>query len=622
MSFSGIDIDLLRGLARSLEADIAPTLRRNANVAYDVLSAYRGTASADLVGTRLTGVAGWLDSAAHDLRRRAGAVEAAESIHPWRMSLPRHVVKSIENRAVAAGQANFTTNFEEAYETWVHDQARAHGNRFVCAMTKAIANWDEVAIAAVAASLRPHFGEPWFDEAMARLFDALEPGGVAVMTHGLLEQPPADYDHQTLARAFAAATRGGLGWTPDDISLWFDHGAVGAAQYLRAGIIDRDFLRMLVDTVGFGYWDYTFPEAIPNTRLILGGGLSIWSRLGPENSDPRAIVLGALSRDVTLAIELLQVDGVVEDLIDGADGWHYDKGMALGNLLATVARQGRPVDAAAADEILRRVILTVGNGEVPVGKNLAPALATIAGLYMPDFAHSLATTQTRLEQDLIRPGFELPAAFVRSYLRPLVENDEAFTIIAAQYGRYLGGVLAGSIPEYAIERDLTNPDDYHAYLRSHADEIGALTFALVYLDKDADIATAEVLRRRRLTTLHVVEFLASTGALLVPGGGIAVAAAKTFTIGQIFDAIERRADDAASGLADHSDFKEQLLSDLEYLIAIRMHEYGLVDEQIDIDPINRLEFMNAVEAVDGDLESVMSIIEAQARTQREVIEES
>ncbi len=235
------------------------------------------------------------------------------------------------------------------------------------------------------------------------------------------------------------------------------------------------------------------------------------------------------------------------------------------------------------------------------------AIAAVAATQVADLAFSLAVTGP-VEETSARPGLELDPEGARRLIRLAAEDADGFNRLLAGYGSFVRESISGAGAEG------------EGRLFAVADELGALTFALAYTDRAVRLERADTAAADRLSALDVLGFLASSGVAVLPGPFDEGA-------GFVVSRMLRHASTEAGrrdpeALDSHNAWKQQMLDDLEYLVAIEMASRGLLPGlDTTIDPADRTAFLYSLEEVDAPLELFMAIVEAQARRQRESITE-
>lgn len=605
MSFSGIHVERLRSLARHIDLEVAPLLRRNATVTLETLAAQDLHALGDRSSSVIMSVASWLDEAAADLLRRASIVESAERLDVWAATMPAAVRLLATAEADAVTSGLYTAHSDADIADWIARQGIGRATEVVLLIRSAIEDGDVMTLGRISEHLEMATEAPWFDAAMASVFAELGPGGAALLVRRLVAVPEQHYDDATMLRyasAFSAATRAGLSWEAADVRSWFEHGPAGAAQLLRAPGLDPRFLELVVTEIGFGEYTYVGAEPIPGIRHSLSNGSDMWTHVGTRAGDHRSVLLDALAEHPALAVATLAGPGTIEQLV--AAPWHLDGGIALGDLLVRIDRAGRASSRNATGEIRHRAIRAAARGAVEIPREMRPALAELVSHHLGDLAFSLA-----LSDEMALPGsrLDLPASDIRKLLRSIAEHDAALSTLTIAYGVWVAGEISHD-----------GSEDFEQRLGSVADEIGALTFALAYADRDVRVDRSQHEVDKRLSALHVLEFLAWSGVGVLPGPAESGAG---FAMERILRTIKSDLGEALpDALMEHNAWKERMLADLEYLIAVEMNDGGLLDRRIDRTGLSRLEFLYLVEEVDGPLELIMTIIEAQARRQREALE--
>lgn len=609
MPFSGVDPTLLRALARHMDDDVAPLLTRQAAIALDALENHDRLAVADATAFRLTSIAAWLEDAAHDLRRRAGLVEAAQEGALWAAGLPGSVRHHTITEATAVVDAPYTGHIHDDITRYLDHVAGREAGAVIASLRAGLEDDDATKLGETITWLDSAADQPWFDSAMARVFADLGPTGAARLVGLLVSEPVQRFDHaalETLARAFAAATRGGLDWGVDEMATWFGHGETGAAQLLRAEGIDAGFLAVVVTTVGFAEPAPPDLADAPGLRRLLGPGATLWHHVGPDAADHRAVLLDALRQHLPLAISLLS-DAATLDLLLGTE-WHFDHGRALGRLLVDIDAHGDAIDPLATDGIRRRLLGYAADPTTTVPIGIRRAIGAVAATHIADLAFSLAVTGPVVAVDS-RPGLELDPAGARLIIRLAAADVDGFNRLLIGYGSHIRETISDA------------GADGEARLLAVADELGALTFALAYTDREIRIEEADHAAAERLSALDVLGFLASSGVALLPGpfddgAGFVVSRVLRHASAEA----GRRDTDA---LESHNSWKQQMLDDLEYLVAVEMALRGLLPGlDATIDPADRTGFLYAIESVDAPLELFMAIVEAQARRQREAVLEA
>ena len=606
MSFSGADPTQLRALARHMEHELAPLLRRNAAIALDVLESQDRTREADLAAYRLTTVATWAEDAGADLRRRAGIVESAQHLALWAPTMSGRVHRSVRLETMAVLDGSYTGDAAADIAAHTSRFAEVRARRFVSSLRRAIDAGDVAAVGHLAVTLESMDDDPWFGAIATRVFDILGPFDTARLVGVLLAVPRNHHDEATLLRlaaAFATATRNGLEWTDDDVATWLDQGESGVVQLLRVGPVDVGFLAVVIAAAGWAESGRDRGRGGPGLRRLLAPGAEVWSHVGSTAGDHRAVLLDALGHHLDLAVPLLDDPGTLQTLL--GDPWRVEGGDALGRLLERIDAHGEDIDAEATDRIRRTLLTHAADPGADVARGLLPVLGAAAARHLSDLAFSLAVAGPVVET-AAREGIELDPSGVRRIIRLVAAEDAAFDRLLVGYGHHVAATLrtaagAGVEP-----------------LTSAADELGALTFALAYADRDARVQRAGSEAADRLSPLRVLGFLASSGSSLLPGP---IDRGTAWVVDRMLDHVDTDEGLAAerAALTSHNAWKERMLDDLEYLIALDMARHGLLTG---LDPeLGRVEFLFRLEAIDGPLERIMAIVEAQARRQREALAE-
>jgi hypothetical protein len=606
MAFSGADPTRLRVLARHMEHEIAPLLRRNAAIAFDVLERGDRHREADVVAHRLTALAAWAEDAGADLRRRAGIVESAQHLALWGPWMAARMRRSIRWDASAVVDGSYTGDAATDIADHTRRLAEAPARELASSLLDAIQAGDAATVAALAVALEDLADDPRFGPTAARVFAILGPVDTARLVATLLGQPRNRHDEATLLRlahAFVTATHHGLTWTDDDVATWLDQGETGVVQLLRVGPVDPAFLARVVAIAGWAESGRGDAGGDPRLRRLLAPGSDVWSHVGLGAGDHRAVLLEALGHHLDLAVLLLDDPHTLDTLL--GDPWPIDEGRALGRLLASIDAEGDAIDPQATDRIRRALLTRAADPAAGVPTGLRGALGAVAARHVADLAFSLAVAAPVVETTA-RDGIELDPSGVRRIIRLVAGDDAAYNRLLVGYGKHITDALGTASAEGA-ER-----------LASVSDELGSLTFALAYVDREMRVERAKAEPAVRLSPGLVLGFLASAGSSLLPGP---LDRGAPLVVDQVLQQVDKdqRLEAERTALASHNAWKELLLDDLEYLIALDMARHGLIP---DVDPeLPRVEFLYRLETMDGPLERIMAIVESQARRQREAVEE-